>query len=171
LNAGANKDAMNNKGYTALKAAVVVENIECVKLLVKAGCDANKVDDEGHSALFYAVVTNLNEIARALVLAGADVNVQSTLSEAFLVMFNKHQQSDEMKAVLRLSAPPQPRCNQCGATSTTRDDGTPRRPRECSGCRRAHGCNMECMRAAWNRHKLVCKRAGADADKTKKQQR
>jgi ankyrin repeat protein len=148
LNAGADKDAMNREGYTALIMATMQGKVECVEVLVKAGCDVDKVDDQGRSALFHSVVPNQIAIARALVLAGANVNIRSTLSKAFLVMFNKHQQSDEMKAVLRLSAPPQSRCDQCGATSTTRDDGTPRRPRKCSGCRRAHFCNMECMRAA-----------------------
>jgi ankyrin repeat protein len=171
LNAGAYKDAMNRDGTTALMVAAGKGNTECVKLLVKAGCDVDKVDDEGCSALFYAFVPTNNEIARALVLAGANVNIRSTLSKAARVAFNEHQQSDEMKAVLRLSAPPQPRCNYCGATSTTRDDGTPRRPMKCAGCRRAHFCNMECQRAAWNRHKPFCKRAVADTDKTKKKQR
>ena len=139
---------------------------------MKAGWDVDKVDDKGRSALFHSVRNNLINISRALVLAGADVKdvndanntaYTSTLTENELVAFNKYRNGEEMKALLRLSAPPQPRCNQCGATSTTRDDGTPRRPRKCSGCRRAHFCNMECMRAAWQRHKRVCKRA-VDAD-------
>jgi hypothetical protein len=95
----------------------------------------------------HSVFCNEINIVRILVLAGADVGnlafCLTTLSEGELFVFRKHRNGDEMKAVLRLSAPPQPRCDQCGTTSTTRDDGTPRRPMKCSGCRRViHFCDM-----------------------------
>jgi ankyrin repeat protein len=176
LNAGVDKDAMNHTGITALMYATMSYELECVNLLVKAGCDVDNVNDDGQCALDVSVSFNLIDVARIFVLAGAnvkevnDVNntaYKSTLSEDQLAKFNEVRNSDEMQAVLRLSAPPQPRCNQCGATSTTRDDGTPRRPMKCAGCRRARFCNAECQRAAWNRHKPVCgKRADVDAAKS-----
>lgn len=71
---GADVNAKNNEGITALLAAVMANNIDAIKLLIDNGADITARDNNGLSALYYAVVANNTEAINLLIDKGADVN-------------------------------------------------------------------------------------------------
>ena len=77
IKAGADVEAKNELGFTPLILAVMVDNPEIVKLLIKAGANIEATDDDaGRTALQHAVVLPhvSQETAKVLIKAGADVN-------------------------------------------------------------------------------------------------
>ena len=72
---GANINARNNKGSTALHIAVHYGHREIVEALVNAGADINAKGRYGMTALHWAADNGSEDIVKALVRAGADVNV------------------------------------------------------------------------------------------------
>lgn len=72
---GADVDAVDSDGRTALMFAVLSENLQVVKFLIESGADINKVDNKGFSALVFAVILNNVDITKLLIHHGADVNI------------------------------------------------------------------------------------------------
>jgi len=54
INAGADIDAQNKEGITALMNAVEEDNFEVIKVLLEAGADSNLKNKKGESALSLA---------------------------------------------------------------------------------------------------------------------
>ena len=54
IEAGADVNAVNMNGYTALTAAITVGNMDCIEALVNTGADVNTVDVNGNTALIVA---------------------------------------------------------------------------------------------------------------------
>ena len=84
LDAGANVNARNESGGTALMIAVSHRHPETIRLLLNAGANVNAKDDEGHTALMSAVHSENPETIKLLLDAGADATVQAKDGETAL---------------------------------------------------------------------------------------
>jgi ankyrin repeat protein len=71
---GADVNAKDNEGITALMYAVAFEHPEMVKLLIDAGADVNAKDNEGITALMVASFEGYTDIVELLIKAGAKEN-------------------------------------------------------------------------------------------------
>ncbi|MDE6350804.1 MAG: ankyrin repeat domain-containing protein [Treponemataceae bacterium] len=78
IKAGADVNAKDNNGYTALMCAA--KNVgwkDIIDFLIKAGADVNAKDDSGWTALLLAIADMCNDTAKLLIKAGADVNAKT----------------------------------------------------------------------------------------------
>lgn len=73
LKHGANVDACNPEGRTALHTVASMQNVECANLLLTHGANANYVSSNGHSPLTTAVIFN-NHAVLDLFIARCDNN-------------------------------------------------------------------------------------------------
>jgi hypothetical protein len=71
LDAGADVDARDARGGTALMGAVMIGDGTMVDLLLERGADPDATDDVGRTALLYATVLRFAEIQERLLEAGA----------------------------------------------------------------------------------------------------
>jgi len=77
LEAGANINAKNDKGQTALHVAVDSADGDIVELLLSKGADINAKDDEsGFTALHHAAKSGNKDTAEMLIAKGADINAK-----------------------------------------------------------------------------------------------
>jgi hypothetical protein len=74
IEAGADVNATNNKGQTALMMFCTKEDERIVTQLIEAGADINATDEFGETALMYVCRKGHGEIATQLIKAGADIN-------------------------------------------------------------------------------------------------
>lgn len=74
LNAGAQLEAMDENGETALVHACYAGSENCVSVLIKAGADVNGIDRPLSSALMYSCIGGHDGCVRLLIEAGVDVN-------------------------------------------------------------------------------------------------
>src|SRR4051794_3836610 len=76
LTLGANPDARDEQGRTALFSAVLGGAVGLAGLLLEAGANPSAADEEGWTPLHFAAQEYLPEMARLLVARGADVNAR-----------------------------------------------------------------------------------------------
>ena len=77
IDAGADVNAKDNNGWTALMSAAWKGHTEIVKALIKAGADVNaKENYSGYTALMFAAEYGQAEAIKVLIDAGADVNIR-----------------------------------------------------------------------------------------------
>lgn len=75
LDEGANPNAKNNNGTTALMTAAEHNtNARVIRALVEAGADVNARNRKGNTALMFAAMRNSTEAVRILYEAGADID-------------------------------------------------------------------------------------------------
>ncbi len=75
IKAGANVNAKEENGYTALVFAASQGEVKIINTLINAGADLNTKDPYGRTALAYAVDFQHYDAAKFLIKAGADVNI------------------------------------------------------------------------------------------------
>jgi len=75
---GADVNAQNNDGWTALMWATHYGYPEFAKLLIDKGADINAQNNKGLTALGTASVRGKTKAAKLLIEEGADINVQDT---------------------------------------------------------------------------------------------
>src|SRR5262245_34854894 len=75
---GADPNAMDEKGSSALMKAVYNRNREVVQTLIRAKANVNARDGEGMTALMRAANAGYAEIAEDLTRAGADLNTKDS---------------------------------------------------------------------------------------------
>src|SRR5512134_2345858 len=78
LEEGADINAKDRYGQTALMNAAHAGQVELVRLLVEKGADLNVTAKYNLSALMLALITHHVEVARLLIEAGADLNIRSS---------------------------------------------------------------------------------------------
>ena len=76
IDAGADVNAKDNDGLTALMVAANNRNSEVVQELINAGADVNAKSFVGMTALMFAAKKGDSKITKALMNAGADVNAK-----------------------------------------------------------------------------------------------
>lgn len=75
---GADLNARNNDGYTALFKAAECDNVNLVKILLSKGADVNVRDNEGSTVLYKAAEAgDLLDVMKLLIAEGAAVNVRN----------------------------------------------------------------------------------------------
>ena len=79
LEAGADVNKQDYRGFTAMILAAVKSNIECLKVLTRAGADVNKQDNNRETAIIWAAKMDKIRCLEELIQAGADVNSESQL--------------------------------------------------------------------------------------------
>jgi len=75
LRAGANPDARDDLGFTALMTAATMNHASAVRALVSGGADPNVRHGGGLTALMFAAGRGHAEAVRALLDSGADPDV------------------------------------------------------------------------------------------------
>ena len=88
LKYGADVNAKNNKGYTALIYAARyggTEVAEVAEVLLKHGADVNAKDNDGKTALICAALHCFTKVAEVLLRHGADVNAKDNDGETALM--------------------------------------------------------------------------------------
>ena len=83
LRSGADVDARDRHGQTALMLAAHRGHAEIAVLLVEAGADLNVTAKYNLTALMLAIVAGHAAVARALITAGADLDVRGTGAPGF----------------------------------------------------------------------------------------
>jgi ankyrin repeat protein len=86
LNAGANVNASDSHGNTALIWASMDGYEEIVRMLLKAGANVNASNSYGNTALPWASISGKKEIVRMLLKAGANVNASDSQGYTALMM-------------------------------------------------------------------------------------
>lgn len=75
---GANPNALDSMGRTALMTSAIAGNIEMARLLLERGADVNTPNAQGGTALVGAIANNRPEIFHLLLAKGAAVNSASS---------------------------------------------------------------------------------------------
>jgi ankyrin repeat protein len=112
LERGANVDARDNKGTTALMWASIAGNVSIVSLLLEAGASVNEKDSTGNTPLLWASRYRRPDITSSLLEAGANVNAQDRLGNTPLIMAS----SIGNLHVVRMLRHCQRRCTNYGAS-------------------------------------------------------
>ncbi|MDO4410246.1 MAG: ankyrin repeat domain-containing protein [Akkermansia sp.] len=102
--AGANVNAKNKDGRTALMCASDSGNVEVVKAFLQAGADVNAKTKDGWTALIGASDKGHIEVVKALLQAGADANVKERYDWTALVHASFGGHEEVVKALLQAGA-------------------------------------------------------------------
>lgn len=89
INAGADVNARDNDGITALHWAAGYNLVEITRMLLKSGANVGASDGSGYTPLHNAASGPTTEIIQMLIEAGADVNAVSIHSERPLLLAEK----------------------------------------------------------------------------------
>ena len=104
LRAGADPNAANREGRTALMRVYGEGAAEVVRLLTDAGANPNARDEDGDTALIAAASWGEAEIVRALIEAGADVNAANDEGDTPLMRAAAQGRLDNVTALLDTGA-------------------------------------------------------------------
>ena len=101
---GANVDASDIEGYTALMSAALGNNLEAVKVLVQEGAYLNFQHERGYTALTAAIYSNNLEMVNVLIKAGADVNYENDYGISELMEAVCYGNPDIVNALIKAGA-------------------------------------------------------------------
>ena len=126
LAAGANPNAADNKGGTALMWAMGGDNLEALKILLNAGANPNAADNNGETALMAAAAAAENlEALKTLLAAGANPNAANNHGTKVLIIVAHYFEDPEaFKVLLEAGANPNSRSKN-GYTALMVAAGTP----------------------------------------------
>lgn len=92
----------NNFHQTPLIIAVIMDDFQMVKALVKAGADVNRTDSTGKTALLISLQESRSDIALYLIKHGSDVNVVDRLGQSALYIIIESMDLKCVKTVKKL---------------------------------------------------------------------
>ncbi len=101
---GADTNAKNANGKTALSTAAYFGNYEVVKLLLAAGASVNSTDKEGITPLIDAASGGNAKVVKALIANGADVNAKSTMGNSAVTNAQMHDSIPVMEVLAQAGA-------------------------------------------------------------------
>ena len=104
IKSGANVNAKDNDGFTALILAAVFGHTEIVKALIQAGADINAKNNDGWTALMVATIRGNTETVKALIQAGADVNAKNHKGETALMWAAWRGRTENVNALIEAGA-------------------------------------------------------------------
>jgi len=104
LQAGADINAKNNYGWTALMWASKYGYKDVVKLLIKAGADINAKTYSGWTALISASGNGHIDVVELLLQTGADVNAKDNYGWTALTRASQKGQRDVVKLLKQYGA-------------------------------------------------------------------
>ncbi len=114
---GADVNACELDGATALSWAAVRSNVESAELLLKAGANPNLTNDIGISPLSIAVANASQPLVALLLEKGADPNIAREDGETPLMIAARLGQTGVMKLLLERGAKPDVRTKKFGQTA------------------------------------------------------
>lgn len=82
---GADINAKDSDGSTALMWAAWRNELDAAKLLIQSGADVNAKDSKAVTALMYASEKNSHHVAKLLIEKGADINEKNNKGETALM--------------------------------------------------------------------------------------
>ena len=101
---GANINAKNNKGWTALMWAAYYGHAEVAEVLLKHGADVNSKDNDGWTALMWAASWGKTEVAEVLLKHGADVNAKANNGKTALMWAARNGHTEVAELLLKYRA-------------------------------------------------------------------
>src|SRR6266513_1845337 len=104
LGQGADANAKDNAGWTALIWAAYFGRNDSVRALLEKGADVNAMDDSGKTVLMSAAVRGHASTVRALLEKGADVNAKSKAGRTALMSAADLGHLDTVRALLEQGA-------------------------------------------------------------------
>ncbi|GAA7762191.1 uncharacterized protein ACUXAV_001130 [Cupriavidus metallidurans] len=116
LKAGASAQATDERGRTALLAAVYNRRGDVMRVLIQAGADVNRKDDEGNSPFLLAAATNQIDVVRLALSHGADLNSTDRYDGTALIAASQHGNVEIVKLLISAGVPVD-RVNQLGWTA------------------------------------------------------
>ena len=111
LQGGADSNARDASGATALMLAATAGNLEIVKTLLAGGADVKATDELGWTALMKAVYNSdldqgFPEVVQALIEAGADVEAQIVYATRPLMLAAGYGEAGVVEVLLAAGADP-----------------------------------------------------------------
>ena len=103
---GADLNASDPKGWTAVHTACFCNDREALALLLKAGADAGARDGQGWTGVHYAAVHGHRQILDAVLASGVDVNATSASGNTPLRIAVEGGQREIARALLERGADP-----------------------------------------------------------------
>ena len=116
LKAGASHQAVDERGRSALLAAVYNRRGDVARALIMAGADVNQKDGESNSAFLLAAATNQIDVVRLSLSHGADIRSTDRYDGTALIAACQHGNVEVVKLLLRAGVPVD-RVNQLGWTA------------------------------------------------------
>ncbi len=104
LESGADPDATDADGQTALMIASEQDSVDVLFLLIQAGADLDKQDSEGRTALMIACRRGLVDLAYVLLRAEAALDLQDKQGRTALSMATSSKASEAVEALLEVGA-------------------------------------------------------------------
>lgn len=105
LACGANINAVDDEGKTALMLAAEKGQVGTVNALLAAGADVNATDDDGDTALMHAADEGNNAVVRLLLDAGADINIRNKEGETAFDIANEEGHTEIMELLRSAISP------------------------------------------------------------------
>lgn len=116
LRAGASLHATDERGRTALLAAVYNRRSEVARALIMAGADVNQKDAEANSAFLLASATNQIDVVRLSLSHGADLRSTDRYDGTALIAASQHGNVEVVRLLLKAGVQVD-RVNQLGWTA------------------------------------------------------
>jgi len=99
LSAGANVNAKDYNGFTALMQISPCARIDIIKLLINAGADIYAEDNYSNTALMRASFNACKETVELLIKYGADVNAKNEYGQTALMKASMNDSKDKMNGL------------------------------------------------------------------------
>jgi len=100
IEAGANIDAQDSKGRTAVMIATYNHDVASAKALIESGANVNLQDDMKNSPFLYAGAEGYLEILKLTIQAGADPTITNRFGGTALIPASEHGYVDVVKELL-----------------------------------------------------------------------